>query len=170
MKIRIYKYPDWFGVHHLVDIFVKDEDKAHALANKIDNKFPQINNFFNWIYNKRVRKDKIKIEPFDTWSLDITLAKIVVPMLHQLVATKHGAPNTDNEDVPESLRSEEPEDGSTSPTHFAKWDWIMEEMIYGFEFVLEDACPYDSENYKENSARAKNGRILFAKYYTALWD
>ena len=47
----------------------------------------------------------VKIDHYDTWSMDYTLSKIVLPMLKQLKETKHGSPNTDDEDVPEHLRS-----------------------------------------------------------------
>lgn len=175
MKIRTYKYPTYFGLYQLIDIFIKDEDRAHKLASKIDDKFPKINDFFTWIYHKRARNDKIKIEHFDTWSADYTLAKIIVPVLEQLKEVKHGAPYTDNEDVPENLRSEDSENGDVCPTHFEKWDWVMTEMIYGFKFILDQEHSHpDNEQewelHKKNSERAMNGRKLFAKYYEALWD
>ena len=50
------------------------------------------------------QKVSIRIDPWDTWSMDTTLAHIVLPMLKQLKATKHGAPQVDVEDVPEELR------------------------------------------------------------------
>jgi hypothetical protein len=47
----------------------------------------------------------VKIDRWDTWSMDSTLAQIVLPMLRQLQDTKHGAPFVDDDDVPEHLRS-----------------------------------------------------------------
>ena len=74
--------------------------------------------------------------------MDHTLSYIVLPMLRQLNKTKHGAPNTDDEDVPEHLRSTvaEPKENEwdTDSNHFLRWDWIMSEMIYAFECELDD--------------------------------
>ena len=50
------------------------------------------------------QKTKIKINSWDTWSMDYTLAHIILPMLKQLKKTHHGAPYVDNTDVPKKLR------------------------------------------------------------------
>ena len=39
----------------------------------------------------------VKIDRYDTWSMDHTLADIVLPMLKQLQATKHGSPLVEDE-------------------------------------------------------------------------
>jgi len=74
-------------------------------------------NIFNWaltpfclILQKvldtiRPQITHVKIDRWDTWSMDHTLAHIIITMLKQLKETKHGAPCTDDEDVPEYLRS-----------------------------------------------------------------
>ena len=53
--------------------------------------------------NGKQRKS-IKIDPWDTWNMDHTLAEIILPMLKQLRKTQLGAPYTDD-DVPEEIRS-----------------------------------------------------------------
>lgn len=87
----------------------------------------------------------VKIDNWDTWSMDSTLSPIILPMLRQLHAHKHGAPNVDDEDVPAKLRSttkaaqkakENPWD--TDGNHFKRWDWVMEEMIWTFEQLCSD--------------------------------
>jgi hypothetical protein len=94
-------------------------------------------------YNKRTkktseRKISIRIDHYDTWSMDSTLAFIIVPMLKQL-KNRHGAPFVDVEDVPRNLRptakqvSRYSEDGHTDPKFFKRWEWIMDEMIWAFE-------------------------------------
>jgi hypothetical protein len=84
----------------------------------------------------------VRIDRWDTWSMDSTLAQIVLPMLKQLQATKHGAPNVDDEDVPEHLRSTAagPRDNEwdTDSNHFLRWDWVLDEMIYAFEKKNQD--------------------------------
>jgi len=98
-----------------------------------------INRVLDWIHP---RIEYVKIDPWDTWSMDSTLAPIVLPMLRQLKATKHGAPNVADEDVPEHLRSTAagPKDNEwdTDSNHFLRWDWALAEMIFAFEMKCRD--------------------------------
>jgi hypothetical protein len=75
--------------------------------------------------------------------MDHTLSYIILPMLKQLKETKHGAPFTEDDDVPEHLRSTvaEPKENEydTDSNHFLRWDWIMDEMIFAFECELDDS-------------------------------
>lgn len=85
----------------------------------------------------------VKIDRYDTWSMDHTLADIVLPMLKQLKKDKHGAPFVDDEDVPEHLRSTaappRENEYDTDAHHFARWDWVMDEMIFAFECKVDDS-------------------------------
>ena len=88
----------------------------------------------------------VKIDPWDTWSMDSTLTPIILPMLKQLRKHKHGAPSTDDEDVPANLRSTTPaaqkakkESWDSDGNHFKRWDWIMDEMIWAFEQLADDS-------------------------------
>jgi len=84
----------------------------------------------------------VKIDRWDTWSMDHTLAHIILPMLKQLDKEKHGAPYTNDEDVPEYLRSHmaQPKENEwdTDSLHFMSWDWILAEMIWAFEQEIRD--------------------------------
>lgn len=88
------------------------------------------------------RKKEIRIDPWDTWSMDHTLALIIYPMLIQLKETKHGAPFVDDEDVPEELRSTsappKETDYDTDDNHFKRWDYVLDEMIHAFECEVEE--------------------------------
>jgi hypothetical protein len=142
---------------------------------------------------RKNRAEKIEIEPFDTWSMDSTLALIVHPMLVQLKDTTHGAPNVDDEDVPEKLRSTNgpPKENhyDTDAYWFDRWDWALDEMIWAFHQKVKDDWqdeyygPYiekenelgefewfDSEGMKAHQKRMSNGFRLFGKYYENLWD
>lgn len=85
----------------------------------------------------------VKIDRYDTWSMDSTLAHIVLPMLKQLKKDKHGAPLVDDEDVPEHLRSTaappRENEYDVDAHHFARWDWVMDEMIFAFECKVDDS-------------------------------
>ena len=84
----------------------------------------------------------VKIDRWDTWSMDYTLSFIVVPMLKQLKETKHGAPFVDDEDVPEELKSTsappKENEWDTDENHFKRWDWALNEMIWAFEQNLDN--------------------------------
>ena len=85
----------------------------------------------------------VKIDYWDTWSMDHTLSPIILPMLKQLKEKKHGAPFVDDEDVPEELKSTsapvKENEWDTDGNHFARWDWVMDEMIFAFECKLDDS-------------------------------
>jgi len=156
-------------------------------------------NVFNWIwFDRRKQKVKIRIDRQDTWSMDHTLAPIILPMLVQLKATKHGAPMVDMKDVPKELRAtkkqldEYGKNGEVDPKHFERWDWILDEMIWAFEQKNRDRWeedyygPYiesedkrelfgrfewiDDEGRKKHQERMSNGFRLFGTYYENLWD
>jgi hypothetical protein len=140
----------------------------------------------------------VKIDRWDTWSMDYTLSHVVVPMLKQLKETKHGAPFVDDEDVPEELKSTsappKENDYDTDENHFKRWDWALNEMIWAFEQNLDtnseekffDHAEWDEKEkdfaknlhkikidqpgLKAHQDRKANGFRLFGKYYSGLWD
>ena len=108
------------------------------------------------------RKVNIRIDKWDTWNMDHTLALIVHPMLVQLKATKHGAASmVDDEDVPQELRSTSapPVENAwdTDDNLFKRWDWVMDEMIWAFsEQISEDGDSifFDYSDVEDNDAEA----------------
>lgn len=120
-------------------------------------------------------EDELRIDPWDTWSLDHTLAKIIAPCLRQLRDTTHGAPLVFNVDVPEELHGPESHDAAYNDKHwFDRWDYVLNEMIFAFEAVLDenslDLWAENEEAYEAWQARKENGLRLFGKYYEGLWD
>lgn len=120
---------------------------------------------------------QITIHNWDTWSMDHTLSYIIVPMLIQLKDTKHGAPNVDNDDVPEELRMPDGWkethyniDGETDEQFFNRWDWILDEMIWAFTYKRDNFDSLLDNNREAVQARMSNGFRLFGKYYENLWD
>ena len=113
-------------------------------------------------------KDFVKIDPWDTWSMDHTLAKIVVPMLKQLRDTTHGSPVVDWEDRPDHLIGciIDPNNGEVDEFFHQAWDWVLTEMIYSFQHSIDQ---WDEEVEVDHD-RVKNGFRLFGKYYQNLWD
>ena len=139
---------------HGVDVY-HDETKYSSLDRavvKVLNAMePLVTPINNW-WCACPRKEKIRIDKWDTWNMDHTLALIISPMLKQLQATKHGAPYVDDEDVPEELRSTAAppklNEWDTDANHFKRWDWVLDEMIWAFE---QHASDDDSEQFHHNT-------------------
>lgn len=99
--------------------------------------------------NNRKRKVKVHIDYYDVWSADHTLAMIIAPTLKKLKEHQHGYPHVDNEDVPEHLqitkedREKLEHDGTVDSKHEARWNYVLDEMIWAFE---QHADPYDGDN------------------------
>ena len=130
---------------------------------------------------RKNRAERIEIEPFDTWSMDYTLAMIVLPMLQQLQKTKHGSPSVDDEDAPEELRSTsapaKENEWDTDDNWHKRWDWVLDEMIYAFDSKVTKEEVYmrfdiatERDAMQKEQERISNGFKLFGKYYEGLWD
>jgi len=113
------------------------ERTAHKLFDS-DRPDTWISKFLSWIDSKKKRHVEIQIDKYDTWSMDSTLALIIVPMLKQLRDTTHGYPGDfSHEDYGrqqgfEGEGFEFPEDG------FEQWQATLDKMIWAFEQVLDD--------------------------------
>jgi len=99
--------------------------------------------FLSWIDSKKKRTIKVHIDRWDTWSMDDTLAHIILPMLKQLKETKHGAPYVDLKDVPKELHGKkltkkQKDNGEVDDKHFERWDWVLDEMIFAFDSKVND--------------------------------
>jgi len=142
------------------------------------------------------RIEYIKLDQWDTWSFDHTLAEIILPGLKQLKSTKHGAPFVDDKDVPEELKSRngtKENEYEVDSLHFARWDYVLDEMIWAFEQKVTDDADgqffdhsktnhkapwdpdyvspdYDKKGHARWQKRKSNGFRLFGRYFENLWD
>ena len=120
----------------------RKNDRVHEFGEWLDKNIPGLTKFCLWVEGRRKRKIEIRIDRYDTWSMDHTLALIILPMLKQLKETKHGSPFVDDEDVPEELKSTsappKENEWDTDDNHFKRWDWVLDEMIFAFECKLND--------------------------------
>lgn len=151
MKIDIGPYKSWIGPYQIASLGEKigiSHDRCWKFGEWLADTW--VNSACQWIESKKKRRVKIHIDPYDTWNMNDTLALIILPMLKQLNEKKHGAPYVEDEDVPEGLglRSTEADpkenDYDTDSNHFKRWDWVMNEMIWGFEQVVD---PDDEEQF-----------------------
>lgn len=85
------------------------------------------------------RTVRVRIDPWDTWSMDSTLVPIILPMLKQLRESKHGSPSSMPAFAYDSNRTQlsfdfYPEDDNLVwDTGHTQWDAVMDKMIWSFE-------------------------------------
>jgi hypothetical protein len=172
MKVYMNGYKDhWISPYTIVDYMffwtkwskcsrnkwiIKDEDwvETPKWADDLAEKLSWLSNSIRFIGDLFDRKiDYVKIDRWDSWSADYTLSLIILPVLKQLKQTKHGAPFTDDDDVPEELRSTnaEPKENEydTDSNHFKRWDYIMDEVIWALEQHTKDD---DESQFWDHSA------------------
>jgi len=136
---RVHKFGEWLA-HGSVE---PEAEVGEIRSWDRERPITWLYKFLSWIDSKKKRKIEIHIDRWDTWSMDNTLALIVLPMLKQLKETKHGAPYVDPKDVPKELQpkkqtKKQKDNGETDSTHFERWDWVLDEMIFAFDSKVND--------------------------------
>lgn len=178
MKVYINKYKDhWISPYTILDYMFFWTDWSKCSRNKsVQSALDEMNGTYKyiehpewvekwsdrlvpisraiqWVLDKVDRKiNYVKIDRWDTWSMDHTLSYIVLPMLKQLKEDKHGSPFVDDEDVPEELKSTsappKENEWDTDDNHFKRWDYVLDEMIFAFEHKVDDSW---EENFREGT-------------------
>jgi hypothetical protein len=171
MKVKIGNYKNYFGPYQLAEVlcfwtlrkyekpdyveklgewlahgYVEPEvgrevGKVYKLKRK-NQKGTIISNFLVWVDDKRERTIKVKLDSWDTYSADHTLAYIILPVLQKLKEDDAGIPMVSDEDVPEELRSTnagvKANQWDLDDNAEARWEWILNEMIFAFESKVND--------------------------------
>ncbi len=149
----VHNFGEWLA-HGSIE--KEDLNTRRPFLRKKERAQTKLYDFLTWIHSKRTRKIKVHIDKFDTWSMDYTLAHIILPMLKQLRDTKHGYPHIDDADAPPHLQIKDPGDNWGNEEQLSlfdmpicnpegisvkkdQWDWILNEMIYAFECKLDDS-------------------------------
>ena len=136
---RVHKFGEWLAHGE-----VRPEPEVGEITKWSDNEhYTWLSRFLSWIHSKQKRTVKVQIDPWDTWSMDYTLALIVLPMLKQLKENTHGAPYVDLKDVPKELHGKkltkkQRDNGELDDKHFERWDWVLDEMIFAFDSKVND--------------------------------
>lgn len=172
MKVKIGPYPRWFGPYQLAKalcFWVKDQPDEIGMMDKpewvhrfgdwlaygktVDNSLytddlpkTRLYRLLLWIEQKRSRKVSVRIDDYDVWNIDNTLALIIYPMLLKLKQTKKSSPLVYDEDVPEHLRSiaapllteDQKNCGEVDDFFHKRWEWVLDEMIFAFSTKLDD--------------------------------
>ena len=175
MKVWTSKYRNhWISPYVIlkaVCFWERNEDRIYNLNNESNNPYDRwvdfldpvcqaLQKFLDFVHP---RWTYVKIDRWDTWSMDHTLADIILPMLKQLQADKHGAPYTEDSDVPEYLRSymAQPKENEwdTDSLHFMRWDWILAEEIWAFEQLTKDDAEsqfFDHSEYEKDNGKTNH--------------
>ena len=183
----VFKFGEWLAYGKWRGIDNIPIDSKNLFMSVDEEKKTVLYHLLEWIESKRSRKIKIRIDEYDTWSMDHTLALITLPMLKQLKETQHGSARVDLEDVPPEMQLVSTEDWDdqlvfdfyNNPESSKqkvqcdvhdRWNWVLDEMIFAFEFIADDNKRYSDKFDEEANARVANGLRLFGKYYQGLWD
>ena len=139
-----------YDILKVVCFWEKDDDVFYNHEDVPGHKYDKWVNFLNpfciawqkFLDFVHPKINYVKIDRWDTWSMDSTLADIILPMLKQLQKDKHGSPFVDDEDVPEELKSTSapPKENEydIDANHFKRWDYVLNEMIFAFECKVDD--------------------------------
>ena len=181
MKVYIGPFINWYGPYQLFG-WVRKLGVSDAAFSDFFDRNEWIEKVCTWIHNKRNRTIYVKIDDYDVWGADHTLALIILPVLKKLREKKHGSPITDFEDAPaEFTGSPDPENGGVDDKCHERWAWILDEMIWAFQSEVNETDEFDlfyntktktwdHEGMIAWANRQANGFRLFGKYYRALWD
>jgi len=141
MKVKIGNYKSWIGPYQIIDwlkplMSEKQHDDWFYESKWFGNVVDKVTPFFLWIEEKRTRNISIKLDRWDTWSMDHTLALIVVPMLEALKEAKAGSPLVSDDDVPDEIKSTSApataNEWDTDDNFHKRWEYVLDEMIFAF--------------------------------------
>ncbi len=158
MKVYLSKYRNhWVSPYTILEksFFWREIDYDEPIIEKLSNILePFCTAWMKFLDFIHPRINYIKIDPWDVWNMDHTLSPIILPMLKKLRETKHGSGFVDMEDVPEHLRCTTKEDWDTQNSFdfyheheikegeadiHARWNWVLDEMIFAFEHIVDDS-------------------------------
>lgn len=120
--------------------------------------------------NNEDREIFIRVDDYDTWNMDYTLALIIAPMLKQLSFQKHGIPASVFPVCYSDQLTFEFYDADSADMEIAsaRWQTVLDEMIWCFGRIIDEGEGGVLE--PSDHLRIKEGLALFAKHYGDLWD
>ena len=147
MKVYISNYRDhWISPYTILEkiFFWREIDYDEPIIEKWSDRLMPLSVAYQKVMDFiHPRINYVKIDKWDTWSMDHTLGFIVLPMLKQLKEKTHGAPYVDDADVPDELKSTnaEPKENEwdTDSNHFKRWYWALDEMIFAFQSKQDES-------------------------------
>jgi len=176
MKVYLGNYVNYFGIYQLVDLLKYvgiNENRRDKIVDCLSDTW--LDNLLQWLNSKRKRIEYVKIDRRDAYSAYSAISLIVEPLLIRLKQDKNGAPCVDDEDVPDELKSTSAPPKIKSydidDNHFKRWDWVIDEMIWGFHEINIDETKWTDDGTIdfEYEKRIANATRLFGKYFRNLW-
>ena len=169
MKVYISNYRDhWISPYTILEkiFFWREIDYDEPIIEKWSNRLMPLSVAYQKVMDFiHPRINYVKIDKWDTWSMDHTLGLIVLPMLKQLKEKTHGAPYVDDADVPDELKSTNAEpkehEYDTDSNHFKRWNWVLDEMIFAFNSKQDESWQdaLDRKSTRLNSSHTDISRM-----------
>lgn len=168
MKIYLSNYRNhWLSPYTILEFFEKYIKGYDAYAKEPPRFIVEFSKglarFLDFVHP---RIEYIKINNYDSWNADITLAMVILPVLKGFKETKYTIPRVDDEDVPDEIKSMNAprveSEWDMDDFYENRWDYVLDEMIWTFSELLSNKYDFDNE-------RIDNGLRLFGKYYRGLW-
>ncbi len=174
MKIFISNYRDhWISPYTIIEkiYFWKEIDICNLtpFQERLATAIEPFSKGLKFVLDKiHPRVEYIKIDRWDTWSMDTTLAPIIAAMLRQVKATKQGVPAG-------FAHMTNPRTGKE--ISFAKaerlWTIELDKMIFAFETLSrdyeDDFAVGDYRAQLKLEEKIQEGLDSFSKYYRNLW-
>ena len=203
MKVYLSNYRDhWLSPYTILEkvIFWKEIDYDSTYTKKIVNVLSPISEVVKKVLDTIHPKiNYVKIDEWDTWSADGTLAKIILPTLIQYKKIKTGVPgdftHTGGEDYDfQSCFDFYKTNSKLSMQAANEWDIILDKMIFSFSHLVDDdwesefctgsfvnsiqigepgwigTYTCDYDAINKVHEQIQEGLNLFGKYYRNLWD
>ena len=131
---------------------------------------------YKWFGFTREQTKVVHIDPWDVWSMDHTLAEIVLPMLKRLKADKSGSPWVEDQDVPHlpkmgrtssrqlDMFACEEHDDLVWDQYQVRWNWVLDEMIWAFEQKVLDDWEDQYYEYEDNPDAMLGVKIVWSDH------
>jgi len=117
-------------------------------------------------------------DDLDKWNAAWYIARKAIPVLTDMRNSFHGTSikwhREDRFGEIIELTKDEVYSSNEVPESFTEDEWrnVLDEIIYGFKFVLrlDEDVDFNEEEYNKNYKRHKKGLKLFSIYFMNLWD
>jgi hypothetical protein len=187
MRVYIGPFKSWWGPYQIAGLLKYigvPEESRHKIGEYLAD--TKLDDLCQWIDSKRKRNVKVKIDRYDAWNADGTMAIIILPLLKEFRRQGGGAPQSmEGFKYDSSMTGQEvfefykEDDQLSNDIAFKQWDEILDEMIWTFEQLHPDndwesqysaAAKFDSPGWKKHHERIDAGLTLFGKYFRGLWN
>lgn len=168
MKVNIKCYSRHYDITKMFDEYIYKKYKRYPqralrkmnrieilVYNVVEFIQKKVVNPFNHYMDSRERVS-VRIDDWDTFSLDYTLAHIILPALKKFKDKDQGRFSVDDEDVPDEIKSTsskpfDPYVGEIDEFYEARSEYILDAMIYSFEHIIDDSWKNTFYTYTDDT-------------------